>query len=375
MKYPINREGIIAWNALIQLELSELEEWIWKSSAENIFYGYVEALIAYLSHDVDSLQKKCEQISSECLQKLAKMRLAVRTRKISLSDCAQFSKYLEEHGSEFFYAEGQFILAQAYEVLGDNRKMRDQFRKAAKFLEKNSCHKKAIKAYQNSLAAETRLHPDKHFIRQHFLILKKAKAAGAFVVMGTTLGNIAREYQKLGAYLAALKFANKAVALYEDSQDSREYYNALLQRAELYVLLERITEAKVDLDFIKISPFPEIQEALRAFENIYFHAGHSINSAPLVPAWRERAENITAEKSRKALSPMEEKLLLALSKTGRDKFALIAALYPGDKDFIKLENRFNNLLNRLRKKRPNLICFDGKEYFLSDIPNDLKKAS
>jgi hypothetical protein len=372
MEYELNQHEIQEWRELIQFELSELEEWQWKNEDSHVLSKYAEAMIAYLCYDTERLKPIVTDMG--WMNAFIEMRLKIRTRDFTIDTCQHFAQYLERHKHDFFYAEGCFILALAFDNLRDHRRMRDWYRKAGKSLEKDGCYKKAIKAYQNALAAETRIYPDKHFIRQHCLIYKKAKAVGAKIVMGTTLANIAREYQKLGAFHAGLKYAQLAVNLYEDAPDSREYFHALLQRAELLVLLERILEAKVDLDMVKIAKFPEIQEALRTFEAIYFGAANEINVGIMAPAWQERAQHQAEERSRSSLSPKEEKLITILAKGKKDKFQIIEALYPDEKDIIKLENRLNNVLNRLRKKLPGLVHFDGKNYFLSD-QIVLKKAS
>ena len=68
------------------------------------------------------------------------------------------------------------------------------------------------------------------------------------------------------------------------------------------------------------------------------------------------------------LTAYEEKLLRFVLTSPRDKYAIIEHLYGLDISIEHTENRFNNLLFRLRRKYPNIIVFRNERYHVGEKP-------
>ena len=85
--------------------------------------------------------------------------------------------------------------------------------------------------------------------------------------------------------------------------------------------------------------------------------------------WEHRLEHLLAcgaAPEAQALSPLEERLLEFIAASPKTKFEIMDHLYGDRLNTEVRENRLKNLLNRLRKKRPELIVFENEKYRIAD---------
>jgi tetratricopeptide (TPR) repeat protein len=212
----------------------------------------------------------------------------------------------------------------------------------------------------------------------HF-VYREAKKSGDRTSIGTTLMNLSREYQKLGALSVAMKHSQRSVAVLSKNAGNLAYYLALVHRAHLYCELGAYADAKVDLDAALCSKFPEIHSAAKALESLHPSVrlegrANKASSGARTATWTERLSGGDESASVK-LSKLEQRILELLSQKARSKSELIEALYGSRLSLEVTQNRLHNLMNRLRKKFPALISFGDGNYFLSESPFlKLKKA-
>jgi len=75
---------------------------------------------------------------------------------------------------------------------------------------------------------------------------------------------------------------------------------------------------------------------------------------------------VMAEKSFSVkLGPLEEKLLELLKTKSCSKWELVSLLYPDEGNSLLAENRFKNLLARVRKKCPGVVVCQSGLYQLT----------
>src|SRR5690606_27034813 len=132
------------------------------------------------------------------------------------------------------------------EMLGNFKRSKERFQKSSIKLSMISAHKKSLKAKLNELAAESKIYPEKKLITDYFLLAKRSLALRESNVAATAFLNISREYQKLGCYLAALRYANRSIRLLGRDFGTLTYYSALVHRAHLFYQLNRPKDAALD---------------------------------------------------------------------------------------------------------------------------------
>lgn len=323
---------------------------------------YLDVMISYLKGDMDSLRALADTIGIRDSEKAAAtLRLQIRMRSIEenlLKDCMHLA---ETTNNLTWRGELYFIMALAYEVEANDERARDFFKISSEILELAGCKRKSIKAFANYIAAETRIYPEKKLIVEYDYVYRKAKYLKEFGVAGMALNNISREYHRAGALNLALKTVTHALVYLRQDFGSLHFFLTVVHRAHVLLDLKREREALLDLEQAAASDFLEIREAVKILQKIYFprkgDAEPAINSERATFTWRERATDGSRGGNAPKFSELEEKLVRFLATGAYDKFEIIERLYGKNVDFEAAENRFKNLIGRIRKKQPGLIAF------------------
>jgi hypothetical protein len=131
--------------------------------------------------------------------------------------------------------------------------------------------------------------------------------------------------------------------------------------------LGRKQEALSDLTLLKDASLPEAQAAFQLLRSITEDIPFDRRlTQQLTPAWQRKLKTGTMlSLPNKALSKLENQLVQALEAGPKDKFEILSALYGSALDPFSAENRFFNLLNRLKKKAPGLVYYQAGKYHLS----------
>lgn len=363
---------------VIESNLRELLETKRKASAITVFY--LDVLISYLKGDTQTLQQLANTPNIQDPEKTAaKLRLQIRTRSIQEVLLEHTIRLAESTSDLVWRGELYFILALAYEVSAKDHEARDFFKLSSETLELAGCRKKSLKAFANYIAAETRANPEKKLIVEYDYVYRKAKQLKELGVAGMALNNISREYQRAGALNLALKTVTRAIACLKQDFGSLHYYLAIVHRAHVLLDLKREREASLDLEQAATSDFPEIKEAVKILQKLYSqNANTSITTNLTNFTWRERITEGPTETNTPQFSETEEKVVRLLATGSYDKFEIIEHLYGKTVDFESAENRFKNLIGRIRKKQPGLIAFSDGKYQIADesfLPLHFLKAA
>lgn len=303
---------------------------------------------------------------------LCELRYIIRNGAVDKNCIDNYNQLIPSLPS-FWNGEFQFVLSNAAAILNLHELSLNYSLRSAKEFKRIGALKKSVRALMNALASESCIRPEKHYLPDLLYIYRSAKAAGDSISVGTTLINISREYQKLGLFNIAVKYANRSIAIFTRSNPAGlDYCLALTHRAYLYCEIGVYPNAAVDIEAALISNFPEVQSAVKImsekFLNLKFAQrtpkNQLSNTQFTNPSWTERR----SEDLPKHTSKLESKLIDILIKKPQSKSELCRLLYGDRIDIFAKENRLGNLLNRVRKRHPYLIIFKNDKYYLSETP-------
>lgn len=344
----------------------------------SLFYG--QTIIHFLRGDTDILTSNLPKIRSDFslhpernhLEVACALRERIRLRLLDAGLLERAFEIIKEDQSVYaikWRGEIAILLATSYTIFNDYQRAHEMFEIAARGLMDAGFIRKSLRAQMNVLVCESHIHPGKNlFTRYHDLYRQAIQRDRKEIVVATTcLLNISREYQRAGAYLAALKYCNRAIALFERQMGDLNYYLTLIHRAQILVSLGRVAEARIDVDQARLAPFKEVKAALQVIEPLIEGQLPSQESTDdLLPTWKERVAEIHSSLSTPKLSSLEERLLALLSRGPRDRIDLVDDIYGDRLDAETKQNRFKSLIGTFRKKCPDLIVYDNGRYRLAD---------
>jgi tetratricopeptide (TPR) repeat protein len=334
--------------------------------------AYLEVMIDYLSGNRAGLETAIKTFEARdddaiwrLLSRVTQARLQIRTLDFDTALFSELEKLARTHGE--WQGEVAFILSNKAAAEKDHAAEKKHALNAWKAFKKQKASRKAVRALMNYVAAQSYLEPEKHYLRDHTFIYREAKRAGDRTSIGVSLLNLSKEYQRLGAHTAALKHAQRAVAVLSKNSGNLSYYFALLHRIHLYCEMEAFIEARADLEIAACSDFQEVQAAVAVLCERYPETKVKRPTKKLTTDafnWAERLK----EASSPRLSKLEQKVIELLTEGPHTAKELIEALYGTQLSQDVTQNRLNNLLSRLRKKFPKLIRFSEGSYFLAEMP-------
>jgi hypothetical protein len=342
---------------------------------------YSRFMSAFMNGDLEKMQELQNSMELELkdapkniakdLKELVALRMKLRLKTIT-------SKDLEAAYSREFFdvleAEKLFVIARSWEFLSDEASSMKASNQAAVAYKKFNCPKKSLRSFYNSVVAESRLTPYKNFISEYQAIIKMSQDVGDSSFSGMAFSMLSREFQIVGLHENAMKFAKKGIELLVEERGSFHYFNALLQKAHLLIEEKKPVRATMILLECKMAAFPEIRAARELLEcAIDPQKGWSTElEKDLIPTWKERMQDLLSLNQTTGLilsegpTSLEFKLLKLLWSGPIPKWDLIEKLYPQDSDSYAIENRFKNLVARLRKKYPEVLQFNDGQYFIQN---------
>lgn len=322
---------------------------------------YARGVLAYLDGDVEGVLAAAEALRSSDIDPfcdLLILRGGIRRLRVEPPELVRVLAIADQL-PELLAGECHFVAAMAHEVSGDHAASQTHYETAYAKFTAAGAPKKAVKALHNSISARVRAHPEWNARKDYFFLYRKAKKAGATAVAGAALYNLSLEQERIGMIDAALSSARRAVALLHHDFESLPHGLATAHLAHLLLQRGRQAEALAAMKSIEVTTFPEVRAAWKLLRGTLTPDDQS----DLTPAWQRKATASSA--APRALSPLESQLVSRLEKGPCDKFDLLAELYGPQVAVLAAENRFNNLLNRLKKKHPGLVYFQHGKYHLS----------
>lgn len=331
---------------------------------------YVSVLRHYFSGDTDALARLIERVGEselplgekEMLVAVGRGRMAARRRACGEKEIRALREAMPADGP--WRAELHYVLALCFESMDRTREMSEAYLRAARELKACGVARKSVKALFNHIAAEHSLHPGRKFLAEFQHCYREAKRAKAQGTAGMALVNISREYQLIGAFDAALRYVNRALALFGRQRFGRSYFLALAHRAHVLYLMGRKEEAKADYEEALLCAFPDVKSSLETLRAI-FSGKQEQEEKPVLQSWEGRVRE-AAGGLRPNLGPLEQRLLQHLGEKPRTRWELIEFLYGTSLSAEVLENRFNNTFQRLKKKVPGLIVKSNGKFSLGE---------
>lgn len=332
---------------------------------------YAQYMAAFMSGDLEKMQALMAEMDRKLpadLQELVHLRLKLRTKQITLQDIELATARVY---TDVLEAEKYFVISRAWEHHGREELSIKTAMQASALYKKFQCPKKSLRSFYNSVVAESRLTPYKNFISEYQTVIKLSREVKDDAFAGMALNMLSREYQIVGLLDKALECAEEGLQLLENERGSIHHFTSLLQKAHLLIELKRVDQALPLLTESKMASFPEV----RAIRTLLECTLDPAKTWPeelekyLLPTWRERLPDLLrmnqiSQEAQEAPSSLEFKVLKLLWSGPVAKWDLIERIYPEETDSTLSENRFKNLVARLRKKFPNVLQFHDGQYFI-----------
>ncbi len=340
---------------------------------------YAKIRMLFLSGDVaglTSLRPEIDRLESDRLpvKSIYQLRLGIRNKTLTPEFLAEMEALSLDGVWE---AEKLFCLGMAFEKLGEEQRCALAFTKARSIYARHGCGELELRSYYNSVMAQSRIAPHKNFVLEYQALASLAKDLGAHSIEGMTLTMISREYQILGLLDQAFLMVEEALSRLLPERGSFHYFHAVLHKAHVLLDLARVSEARDCLKEAELATFVEIEMARRLLlASLEPGVGWDQKwEQHLLPTWKNRVPSllkrldpVKAGPESLDLTPLEIKLIRLAYNGPIEKWDLIEKLYGGEESMLRLENRFKNLIARVRKKHPMLIICDQGRYYASKIP-------
>lgn len=274
---------------------------------------------------------------------------------------------------DFFSCEYSFIKGFSASRRADHLTAKKYFLKAYKQYAKVGTKKKSILALQNYVSAETHLNPTKRMIPERQMLLKKSLEVNAKGVAGLASLDLSLEYEEIGATQMAIDFARQATRLLESHTETYQHGCALIHHARICYKYQLKTEAQKSYSLLKTYAISEIKEQLKGLDYIIEGVSSTDKFQELgtTPWWQLHLQK-NGHKTK--LGKLPEKLIELLSHGPMNKEQIIEELYGNNMDYLSLENRFNVLLSRLRKKIPELIILQDDGLYALNTDSTIEKV-
>jgi hypothetical protein len=325
--------------------------------------------LGMLDRDVEHQLVSVDSKMKSDLRSLISFRLKIRLHSVTVESLQKIQQLSFE---DVLDAEKYFLLGRAWESLGDDVQGAPCSMQAAAIYKRCLCPKKALRAFYNSIVADSRVFPYKNFISEYQAVIEMSKQVKDMAFAGMAMTMLSREYQIVGLFEKALATVEEGLQSLESERGSLHFFYALLQKAHLILENGKTDHAKNILLETQMASFPEIH-ATKRFLECLMDPGKiwsREDEKHLVPSWRERlpqiiGRNLKVESNQTIeVTMLEERLLKTLWSGPVAKWDLIEKIYPNESDALALENRFKNLVARVRKKFPGVLQFHDGQYFV-----------
>lgn len=341
-------------NLLLKMSLTELN--LYRFNFKDSFcFNYAEGLIYYLEGNVDQLQNKIHFIQKTSLElsekklllQLLTLRLQVRNKQPEIDNILTLKKLLyDQVSSPALQGEIHFILGMAFEELGNDYLSSEHYNHSYQIFEQAKIAAKSMKALHNYIASQSRIpeFKNRNYISEYkhlYLLCLKQKD---FLTAGTCLTNVGMEQMNLKLLNEAKHTFERALKLLENNITSHQYYLTLLKYTETIKQLNQIHNYQYLKNLIITNPFPDLniltEIVLKYFDSQLLDSSNR-------------------------LSYHEELLIKLLLEGPKDKAYLLDSLYGKNLNYFTRDNRFKNLLIRIKKKKIYSLNLKNGKYTIA----------
>jgi hypothetical protein len=317
------------------------------------YFRVLQARGARDSNLLLQLRAECEKLPAQTAVPLALI-LELDFELLSPSPhIDSFQEYLEVFDRfPLWKGEGFLGLARLLEASGKFESAKVFFFRSSQELGRIGAEVRSLWAFYYRILVEGKMRSDtKKLIADYHYVYRKALKLQEHELTALALLGISLEYQKLSAMKLAVKSIRDAVEVSKKRADSLVHARVVFQKYQLLLATDRPEEALKDLEFCRASQFPEIQ---------------TLVGGAVVPILASEGQKKSRGRGKGDLSELEVDLLKFLVEGAKDKYQIIEHMYGTRLSLDVTENRLKNLLNRIRKKRPDLIVFEDGKYRIVD---------
>jgi len=186
-----------------------------------------------------------------CLETLVRMRLDFLRGRLGET----LGNFTAPQAENLWQGEFLMLCAAARERQEKFAEAIGDYKAAAKSFLRFGVKGKSLRARFNAITLTSHVDPSKNLVREYFFLYREARKLRQFTVMASASLNISREYQRLGAFKLALKFANQSIACGSPDLGGQVYFLAVAHRAHVLYDLGRGAEARLDLEEAQTAQF------------------------------------------------------------------------------------------------------------------------
>ena len=301
--------------------------------------AYFRNNLSELEEISDSFKSKKENIESQLCSKIFQMRLQIRKpeKKFIIPRLPIFSAHNEV--AKVLSVEFMAVEAILLDINEDFSSSAARNTEAYKLALELGMKKKASALFYNALVSQNHSNPQKVRIDK----LEDAKKLAEDACDSTTLlainCSLSSEYQAMECYELAYRFAVDA-----ESSAAQNEHGSFNHGASILILIE----SAISLSKIKI--VKEKLKILKTFEFIEFEEG-------ILKIESQLESHTTSELKKVSYSGDEQTLVEFLSNGAKTKYDILDQLYGINCD-ESMDNRFKQLLLRIRRKDANIISYN-----------------
>ena len=298
--------------------------------------AYMRSRLLYLQGDDGALSSHIKQFPENGEDAWLYVREASRIRLATQRQEVIKPNLISEN--DLWKLELYSVLSQYYDEMKKDYEANLYARKAYLLASKLGLEKRSAAMFQNQLAALSRLSNSKSLVCQFQAVRNRAESIGEIGTEAMSNVNIAEEFRKFGALNLSLDYVNRGVSLlFQNRFGTYDYYFALNQRSRILRDMGLIEEAICDENTVSDSKYLQIRN-------------------------REKWPRIEGP----LLTTTESRFIEILSTGPKSKHDIINVLYGENNRFFVLENRFKQLVFRLKKKKPSMINQKDGKFYLNE---------
>lgn len=341
---------------------------------------YLESKMAYLNGKTEHLKQILKCIENHPDLEDYNILVSLTFLRLEILECRKADQLIIK--LENLVENNNLWAGEVYAVLGYYQTQNDNyvkakilFKKSLKAFKKIKAEKAALFALQNIVIAESNLYDGKDLCSEYNYIISCARKAKNLDVLTSSLLALSNHLIRSGVYTVALEKVDEALEIVEEGEGAFTYYLLLAQKAYILLQLNYKNQALTLIEQLNRSNFEEMFEIQKVLLNIYQGKDfNNISIKNLTQSWREK---VSRKNKVPKLGKVQEKFLGILLEGPKSKNDIIDLLYPEGGEYFSLENRFKNLIGKLRKKFPDLIVYKDGLYQLSDteLLKEIKDAS
>lgn len=369
----------------LELPLASMQSLRPSMKMNPVYLAYADAVMAYLAADfprhkeaIRNLEAQVESCSEDArvALSLARARLEIRDRAVTSGTVQSLDCSFKSISSDDLWrGEVAVVFARVLEVLFRDQEAEMIYQYLSEWCAKHGFKKRAMLFRLNRIAAYSRCHPEGNYIVEYQSVVRDARKIRDHGTAAIALLNISRELHASGAFYTALRYVNRCIALYSREKNTLACYLAHVHRAHIYLGLGAPDKAQEDMTIAGQSYHAEIIASLRQLKSLQITGNFDQETlSDLTISWREKVRMNVAQEQDVIFASLEDALIRCLALGPKTRDQLMRYLWGDHIDPESRIMRFKRLVQRIRKKRPELLECRNGQYSLSAKSDSVRSA-